>query len=321
MNPTILFEIITSAPILFFLLGVLARFVRSDLDIPHPLPKLFSIYVLVAIGIRGGVELSKIPFHLYYIGILGLAIFGSFFLACVGYYIFKRLTSHENAVALAASYGSVSAITFITASSVLNRLNIPYGPYMVAALALMEVPAILVAVYFHKRKQGSGGERFAQILHHSIVNQSVFLLLGGFVIGFLLSAQAWQKVAIFYDGVFYGFLTLFLLDLGLVAARRFEAVLRAPPKLFIMALLFPFGSAIFAFFLAWLFGLSEGDGLLLMILFGSSSYIAAPAAMRTAVPDANPGLYLSLAMGVTFPFNIIIGIPLYLAIISTLGAS
>ncbi|MCH9627274.1 MAG: hypothetical protein S4CHLAM2_09090 [Chlamydiales bacterium] len=311
-------EIIASAPILFFLLGVASRIIRSDLDIPHPLPKFFSIYVLSAIGLKGGVELGQGAFAYHYLKLLFAAVLGALLIAIVAFWIFKRLTTGPNAVALAASYGSISAVTFITGSALLDKLEVPYGPYMIAAMALMESPAILVAMFFYTKDQKSETSTL-HVLKHSLTNNSIVLLIGSFCIGLILTPDGWGKVAPFYDGIFYGMLTLFLLDLGLAVVKRFEEVKKAPFRLFVCALIFPMGCAFFAFFVGQLIHASQGDTFLLMLLFGSASYIAAPAAMRTAVKEANPSLYLSLAMGITFPFNILIGIPFYLWVVTQFG--
>lgn len=314
-----LFETLTSAPILFFLLGVFAKAIRSDLEIPHPLPKFFSLYVLAAIGIKGGVELSHAQIQYHYLKILLLAILGSILIAWAAFHLFQRLTSHPNAVALAASYGSISAVTFITGSAVLDRLNISYGPYMIAAMALMEAPAVIVAMFLYTKNSKLQTDSMLQVLRHSLTNHSIVLLLGSFFIGFFLSREGWDKITFFYEGIFYGMLTLFLLELGLATVKRFEGVRKAPFSLFLAALCLQIASALFAFLIAQFLQIGLGDTFLLMLLFGSASYIAAPAAMRSAVPEANPSLYLSLAMGITFPFNILIGIPFYLWIINQFG--
>ncbi len=313
------FEIISSAPILFFLLGVGSRVIRSDLDIPHPLPKLFSLYILLAIGLKGGVELGHRTFEFHYVKLLLAAVLGALIIAALAFWIFKRLTTRANAVALAASYGSISAVTFITGTALLDRLGMSYGPYMIAAMALMESPAILVAMFFYTKDQKSEMSSTFQVLKHSLTNNSIVLLIGSFCIGLILTPDGWGKIAPFYDGIFYGMLTLFLLDLGLAVVKRFEEVKKAPFRLFVCALVFPMSCAFFAFFVGQLLHVSQGDTFLLMLLFGSASYIAAPAAMRTAVKEANPSLYLSLAMGITFPFNILIGIPFYLWVVLHFG--
>ncbi len=311
-----IFEILTSAPILFFLLGLFSRLIRSDLEIPHPLPKLFSIYVLVAIGIQGGIHLASASFALDYLKVFATAILGSFGIAAVAYALFKQFTNVANAASLAASYGSISAITFITGTALLDKLQIDYGPYMVAVMALMESPAILMAMFFYTKNTKNSTSSLLQIFRHSIANQSIVLLLGSFFIGLLIAGA---KISPFYEGIFHGMLTLFLLDLGLAVAKRFEDVKNAPSGLFFSAIFLQVAMAFAAFFLSIFLGFTKGDTFLLMLLFGSASYIAAPAAMRSAVPEANPSLYLSLALGITFPFNILVGIPLYLWVVQQYG--
>ncbi len=321
MDNTIFLEVLTSAPVLFFLLGIVARLIRSDLDIPYPLPKLFSIYVLLAIGIKGGVHFIHTPLSMSDLWILLVAVAGGGLLTLSGFFVFQKTTTHANAIALSASYGSISAVTFITAAALLDRLSLSYAPVMVAAMALMESPAILVAAFLHKRQEDKGSEPLLRTLHHAMTNSSVVLLLGAFVIGLCLSNDGWEKVSPFFDGLFYGLLSLFLLDLGLSAAKKIGQVVDAPKRLFGLALLLPLVHAMIGLGFSVLLGLSPGSSLLLMLLFGSASYIAAPAAMRSIVPDANPGLYLSLALGITFPFNILVGIPVYLWLVTWIGGS
>lgn len=314
-----IFEILTSAPILFFLLGLFSRLIRSDLEIPHPLPKFFSLYVLVAIGIQGGIQLASASFALDYLKVFATAILGSFGIAAVAYALFKQFTNVANAASLAASYGSISAITFITGAALLDKLQIDYGPYMVAVMALMESPAILMAMFFYTKNIENSTSSLLQIFRHSIANQSIVLLLGSFFIGLLIAGEGSAKISPFYEGIFHGMLTLFLLDLGLAVAKRFEDVRNAPSGLFFSAIFLQVAMAFTAFFLSIFLGFTKGDTFLLMLLFGSASYIAAPAAMRSALPEANPSLYLSLALGITFPFNILIGIPLYLWVVQHYG--
>lgn len=312
-------EVLTSSPILFFLLGLISKIIKSDLDFPHPLPKFFSLYILAAIGIKGGVKLAHHNFELHYVKILVFTVLGSFCVAWVGYYLFKKFTSHANAVALAASYGSISAVTFVTGSALLDRLGISYGPYMIAAMALMESPAILMAMILNTKRQKKDTGSLLGVIKHSITNNSIVILIGSFLIGCFLSEESWGKISLFYEGIFYGILTLFLLDLGLAVAKRFEDVKKAPFRLFLAAIFLQTASAFAAFFISKLLHVGIGDTFLLMLLFGSASYIAAPAAMRTTVPDANPSIYLSLAIGITFPFNILVGIPFYLWIVERFG--
>jgi hypothetical protein len=267
--------------------------------------------VLCAIGIRGGAELQKLPFEYEYLWIMIIAVVSAKLITWIGFYLFRQMTTKENATALAASYGSISAITFITGAALLDKLGVSYGPYMIAVMALMESPAVLVALYLYTQKSKSK-KSWMEGVHHALSNSSMVLLLGSFVIGMLLSSEAWGKVIPFYDEIFYGMLTLFLLDLGLLSMEQLEEVFKSGKRLFAMAIFFPLICALFAFGLGNFFAWSRGDTFLLMLLLGSASYIAVPAAMRTAVPKANPSVYLSMSMGITFPLSLIVGIPLYL---------
>jgi hypothetical protein len=308
-------------PILFFAAGVLAVAVRSDLEIPQPLPKLFSLYLLVAIGFRGGIELRH-----GLDGTVGLALGAALLLALAvpvaSFLVLRRRLSVHDAAALAATYGSVSAVTFITASAFLDRLGLPHGGHMVAAMALMESPAIVVGVLLVRMYRPTEGERprLGALLHDAFLNGSVFLLLASLGIGLLTGDRGRTALAPFTEGLFVGILTLFLLDLGLVAGRRMGELRKAGLFLAGFAVLMPLASAAVAIALARVVGLPLGDALLLTVLAASASYIAVPAAMRVAVPEANPGLFLPLALGVTFPFNITLGIPAYLWVLRLLGA-
>lgn len=305
-------QVILSGPILFFLLGILAKVIRSDLAISDEITKLLSLYVLSAIGIKGGYELARASFTPMSLVYLLIGILGSVVISGIGYLIFSRLLSKANAAAFAATYGSISAMTFITGASVLDRLEIPYGPYMIACMALMEAPAIISAVYLFRSTSRGKKESFFATVHHALTNHSVVLLIGSFIIGSLISTHAWSQVEPFYGKIFYGMLGLFLLDLGLVSAQTFSDLGRAPKKLFPIVILFSFCCALLAAFTVKLIGGGRGDTFLMMLLFGSSSYIAVPAALRSAIPKADVGLYLPMSLGVTFPINIFFGIPLYL---------
>jgi hypothetical protein len=232
-----------------------------------------------------------------------------------------------NAAALAASYGSISAVTFITAQSFLNVLHLDFDGFMVAALALMESPAIVVGVMLAKlgsqsgdsvRGTKAGGLRWREVLQEAFLNGSVFLLIGSLVIGYLVtsySPSGLVKMEPFTDKLFYGALCFFLLDMGIVAAQRLRDLRRAGSFLIGFAVLAPLMHAAVGLAISRLLGLNQGDSLLFMVLCASASYIAVPAAMRMTVPQANPSLYISSALGVTFPFNVVVGIPLYMAMI------
>ena len=232
-----------------------------------------------------------------------------------------------NSAAIAAAYGSTSAVTYITAESFLRVLELPYDGFMVAALALMESPAIIVGLLLvrllgrsSQKKPGQQKVGLGAVLHEAFLNSSVFLLIGSLLVGFLVAQQGptgVQKLEFFTDKLFYGVLTFFLLDMGLVAARRLNELRRAGPFLMGFAVLMPLINAALAIGLAAVLGMSQGTALLFTVLCASSSYIAVPAAMRMTVPEANPSLYISTGLGLTFPFNIIVGIPVYLQVIKT----
>jgi uncharacterized protein len=332
MDSSLILSNILNPPVLFFFLGMLAIFVQSDLEIPNPLPKLFSLYLLVAIGFKGGHELFQSGLSPLILATLGAAVFMASAVPVYSFFILKIKLDNYNAAAIAATYGSISAVTFITASSLLDKLQIPYGGHMVAALALMESPAIvvgliLVRIFNKKEANGdTGGHESAEnswgeVLHEAFLNGSVLLLIGSVIIGFLTGLDGWNKVHLFVEkDIFYGALMFFLLDMGLVAARRIQDLRQTGMFLIGFAVLMPIANALIGILLAHVIGMGQGDSLLFAVLCASASYIAVPAAMRMTVPEANPSLYVSMALAITFPFNIIVGIPIYLQAIKLLGA-
>ncbi|MCY7367284.1 MAG: sodium-dependent bicarbonate transport family permease [Chamaesiphon sp.] len=331
MDSSLILSNILNPPVLFFFLGMLAVFVQSDLEIPNPLPKLFSLYLLVAIGFKGGHELYESGLSPLIIATLGAAIFMASIVPVYSFFILKIRLDNYNAAAIAATYGSISAVTFITASSLLDKIQIPYGGHMVAALALMESPAIvvgliLVRVFATKEitgdedKDESTATSWGEVLREAFLNGSVLLLIGSLVIGVLTGADGWYKVHLFVEkDIFYGALMFFLLDMGLVAARRIQDLRQTGMFLIGFAVLMPIANALIGIVLAKVIGMGQGDALLFSVLCASASYIAVPAAMRMTVPEANPSLYVSMALAITFPFNIVVGIPIYLQAIKLLG--
>jgi hypothetical protein len=298
---------------------MVAVLVKSDLEIPSPLPKLFSLYLLFAIGFKGGVELIKSGLSREVV----LIILAAIMMACVvpiyTFFILRLKLDLYNAAAIAATYGSISAVTFITAGSFLQQLDIAYGGYMVAALALMESPAIIVGLILVKlftQDQGDRDFSWSEVLREAFLNSSVFLLVGSLIIGLLTGEHGWEVLSPFTQEMFYGVLTFFLLDMGLVAAKRIKDLQSTGLFLIGFAILIPIVNAGIGIGLAKLIGMSQGDALLFAVLCASASYIAVPAAMRMTVPEANPSLYVSSALAITFPFNIIVGIPLYLYVIN-----
>ncbi len=315
MDISLIVSNILNPPVLFFFLGMTAVFVKSDLEIPAPVPKLLSLYLLFAIGFKGGVELVKSGVTQDVV----LTLLAAMLMACLvpiyTFFILKLRLDTYDAAAIAATYGSISAVTFITASAFLDELGIAFDGYMVAALALMESPAIIVGlilVSLFTIEQGKRDFSWPEVLQEAFLNSSVFLLVGSLIIGVLTGEHGWQVLEPFTQGLFYGVLTFFLLDMGLVAARRIKDLQKTGIFLIAFAILIPILNAGVGLGIARVIGLAEGNALLFSVLCASASYIAVPAAMRMTVPEANPSLYVSTALAVTFPFNIIVGIPLYL---------
>lgn len=318
----ILFNIL-NPPVLFFFLGMLAVFLKSDLEIPQPLPKLFSLYLLLAIGFKGGYELAQSGINLQIAMTLIAAIVMASIVPIYTFFILRLKLDAYNAAAIAATYGSISAVTFITAGSFLEKLHISYGGHMVAALALMESPAIIIGLIlvrvFASKNQGDEEFSWRQVLQEAFLNASVFLLVGSLIIGLLTGEKGWEKLQPFTQGIFYGALTFFLLDMGLVAARRIKDLSKTGSFLIGFSVFIPVANAILGILVAKVLGFGQGNGLLFAVLCASASYIAVPAAMRLTVPEANPSLYVSMALALTFPFNIIVGIPLYMEMIKLIG--
>ncbi|MDX9910447.1 MAG: sodium-dependent bicarbonate transport family permease [Phycisphaerales bacterium] len=306
-----------SPPVLFFSLGILAALARSDLEVPESIGKLFSLYLLWAIGFKGGVELNVAGFDPRVFVQLGLGVLLSAGTAFTVFRFVRKRLGIDNATAVAASYGSVSVVTFITGSNFLERQGIPYGGHLVALLALMESPAILVAIWVHRHAtreaSEADGERVSHghMLREALFNGPVFLLLGSLVAGILTGERGFAPLKPFCNDIFQGVLVLFLLEGGLRAGRRLGELREIGGTAIRLALTLPPASAFVSLVLARIVGMGLGDTVLFMLLAASASYIAVPAAMRTAVPKANPAVYVPMALTLTFPLNISIGIPLY----------
>jgi hypothetical protein len=319
MQLQLILDNLLQPPILFFGLGMLAVRCKSSLDIPEPLSKLFALYLLLAIGFKGGVKLAETGLKL---DAFAAVIAGLLLAACVPLYMFflmRRKIDIPTSAAIAAAYGSVSAVTFLTAVAFLGRTELAYGGYMVAVMAMMEVPAIILGVVLYRRympDSDGGNIRKRELFRESITNSSVFLLLGSMLVGMLSGSRGWEAMYPFTDQLFQGMLCFFLLDLGMLAARKLDDLARAGAFLIGSAIVLPLINGALGLLVAKLFGLMAGDAMLLGILAGSASYIAVPAAMRQAVPEANHGTYVSMALAVTFPFNLTLGIPLYAWLVS-----
>ncbi|MGP1384156.1 MAG: sodium-dependent bicarbonate transport family permease [Thainema sp.] len=324
MNPNLILSNIFNPPILFFFIGLVAVAVKSDLEIPQPIPKLFSLYLLFAIGFKGGHELHESGITPEIAISLIAAVVVASIVPVYSFFILRWKLDVYNAAAIAATYGSISAVTFVTASTFLSRLNVDFGGHMVAALALMESPAIIVGLLLvrvfinrDKAEDDESEEEFSwgEVLRESFLNGSVFLLVGSLLVGLATGERGWESLSPFTGDMFYGILTFFLLDMGLVAARRFQDLRKGGTFLISFSILMPLLNAAIGIAIAFLIHMSVGDALLFAVLCASASYIAVPAAMRLTVPEANPSLYISMALALTFPFNIIIGIPIYFQLI------
>lgn len=323
-----------SPPILFFFLGVFARWVRSDLSIPEPLPRLFGLYLLWAIGFKGGVSIAAAGLSWSVVVPLAVMMVLSAALPLIAYPVLRRCFNSADACATAAAYGSVSVVTFITAANFLAAQGIEYSGYMVAAIALMEFPAIISAVVLYRvvtsraAQQASPNEAirkhtssFGSLVKESILSGPVFLLLGSMFVGALTGERGWAALETFCEDIFHGILVLFLLEAGMRASERLGELGRVWLFALGIGIMLALLNGAVGAGLAWLLGMSAGDGFLLMILCASASYIAVPATMRMAIPEANPSIYLPMALGITFPFNIAVGIPLYLVVMKWIAGS
>lgn len=301
--------------IMFFALGLLAAVVRSDLSIPEGAAKFMSLYLLLAIGFKGGNSLAQHGLRADLFLAIGAGLALSFMIPFVAFMLLRAMTRLDamNAAAVAGHYGSISIVTFVAASSLLDLTGIAADGYMVAVAAAMEVPAILSALWIAARFGRSAGETTCVPMRELFANGSIVLLTGAFVIGAVTQDKGMQMIAPFVVTPFTGILCLFLLDMGLSAGRSLlknKHMLSA--GLFAFGLVMPVVGAALAWGAGSVIGLQMGSLFLLMVLAASASYIAVPAAMKIALPKAEAGVYLTLSLGVTFPFNITLGLPLYL---------
>ena len=317
MNLDLLLDNLTNPALLFFLLGIIAVQLKSDLEIPPNSSKFISLYLLFSIGFKGGQELAHSHFNLE---IIWSALFGILIAVVIPFYSFfilKRKFSFENAGAIAAAYGSVSAVTFVTAVSFLEIQKYTFSGHMVAIMALMEAPAIIVAVILMRlyNKKETNTTNLSSVIKHSLTNGSVLLILGSLLIGFLASDQQAMGIKPFTTDIFKGFLAIFLLDMGVVSGKKLDVFFKSGWFPVLFALIIPLLNGASVAFLSQLVTADVGNRFMFSILAASASYIAVPAAMKIVAPKANPGLFLPMALAITFPFNITFGMPIYLSII------
>lgn len=316
-------DTLTSPVVLFFVLGFLAAAARSDLAIPDVIAKAMSIYLMTAIGLKGGVEIAHTGLTPTVIAAAFAGLSLSFLVPFMVFAVLRAIKQDAiNAGSIAAHYGSVSVVTFVTAVELLRNAGLDSSGYMVGVMALMETPAIISGLLLARRfadKDTTAPSPHGGLAHEVLTNASVMLLLGAFTVGWIIGPDGYQPVSPFFTAGFTGVLCIFLLDMGLVAARRLFESRALTFKLVLVAIGFPIINGTIGVTTATLLGLGMANAAILGVLGASASYIAVPAAMRLSLPSANPGISLAMSLGVTFPFNIILGIPLYAAIARTLG--
>lgn len=325
MDLNILLDNLTNPALLFFILGIISVQLKSDLKIPENSSKFIAIYLLLSIGFKGGQELS----HSALSSEIFWSLFLGFFLAAAVpihcFFFLKRKLSVHNSGVIAAAYGSVSAVTFVTAISFLEFEGTEFGGHMIAVMAIMEAPAIIVGLLlinlFKDKKADEPTVSMKNTMLHSLTNASVLLIIGSLLIGYLATEKQAEGIKPFTTDIFKGFLAVFLLDMGITSGKQLSAMFKKGIFPFLFAIVFPFINGLIGLMLCRMITDSVGNQLLFTILAASASYIAVPAAMKNAVPQANPSLYLPMALGITFPINVIIGIPIYYYIINWLSGT
>lgn len=318
MDLHLLFDNLTNPALLFFFLGIIAVQLKSDLSIPGNSSKFISLYLLLCIGFKGGQELAHSTFNSEILWSLLFGMLLAIAIPCYTFFILRKKFSLENSGAIAAAYGSVSAVTFVTTISFLEMEQIAFSGHMVAVMALMEAPSImvgllLITIFAKNKKEDSVPMK--KVLHHALTNGSVLLIIGSLIIGFLTSEVQAEGIKPFTTDIFKGFLAVFLLDMGITSGRKLSDLIKKGWFALLFAIIIPIINGCAVAIISGWFIESEGNRLLFAILAASASYIAVPAAMKLAAPKANPSLYIPMALAITFPFNITLGIPLYLCLI------
>ena len=307
---------LTDPAILFFVFGVFAGAVRSNLEIPPAIARFLSLYLLMALGLKGGFALARSGLTVDVLAGLCAAMLMAFLVPTLGYAFLRDRVPRFDAAAIAASYGSVSAVTFVTAMQFVETLGMKPGGHMTVAMALMESPAIIMAVLLANTLRrddspGQAGIPLRKVLHESFTDGAHLLLLGAMAVGWITGDAGKAMMQPFSGDLFKGMLSFFLLDMGLMVARNFASARSSSPVLIGYAALGPAVHAAIALGLSWALSLPAADAAMLMVLSASASYIVVPAVLRYAIPEANPSLYFGLSLGVTFPLNILVGIPVY----------
>ncbi len=316
-----LFATLIHPPILFFVLGLLASLLKSNLEIPEPIQKFLSIYLLMVIGLRGGYELSRVGLSPHVIVFLLICVFFSFLIPIVCYFVLRLKENIPDSVLIASCYGSVSAVTFLTASAFLHGNNIQFDGYLTAALAVMEFPAIIIGLiiyYFfsHSNNKLTKFDIFKNIINRSLLDSSIFLLLGSIIIGYLCGHEGREELQAFTSDIFNGMLCFYLLNIGIKAGKEVYNLITSSIYLIAFAIIVPIINGSLGIMVSfYILHFDIGNCLLVTMLFASASYIAVPASMRTSIPEANVGVAVTLTLVVTFVFNVIVAMPIYYQIL------
>jgi hypothetical protein len=319
MNISLLIDNLSNPALLFFLLGIIAVYLKSDLQIPESSSKFISLYLLFSIGFKGGQELAHehIDQEVVFTVLLGVAI--SVLIPIYSFFVARTRLNVYDSAAVAAAYGSISAVTFVTAVSFLELNGMTVKGHMVALMAIMEVPAIVTALMLLSLYKPSEGAKVKSLesLKHSLTNGSVLLILGSLIIGFLATEKQAQGIEPFTTDIFKGFLAVFLLDMGIISGRKLSAFIKAGSFTLAFAIVFPLLNGSLVAYVSAAVTEDVSSRFMLAVLAASASYIAVPAAMKIAVPKANPALFLPMALAVTFPVNVTLGLPIYFGIVNS----
>lgn len=320
MNLDLLISNVTNPAFLFFILGVIAVKLKSDLEIPPNSSKFISLYLLFSIGFKGGQELSHESFSSEIAWSMLFGVMVSLLIPAYTFFILKRKLNIYDAGAIAAAYGSVSAVTFVSAVSYLDIQKMQLHGHMVAIMALMESPAIiagLILISIYNKEDAEQKVSKLSVVKHSFTNGSVLLILGSLIIGLLANAKQAEGIKPFTNDIFKGFLAIFLLDMGIVSGRKLSSLTSAGIFPFLFAIIIPLVNGCMIGILSAYVTSDVSNRFMFAVLAASASYIAVPAAMKLAAPKSNPGLYIPMALAITFPLNITIGMPLYLSVINS----
>lgn len=304
-------ELFTNPALLFFMFGIFAGLIKSNLEIPQQISKFLSLYLLMAIGLKGGVALASSGFTLGVLSVILIGLVLAIIVPIYSYFFLKRYLNGYDAAATAATYGSISAVTFVTATQFLTTAGVAFDGFMSAVMALMESPAIIIAVLIANQLRSSSEMKLSTVFKDSFIEGANLLLLASLAIGFITGPAGYALMSPFTGTLFTGLLAFFLLDMGIQVAKNLPYLRDKNPILIAYGIFAPIIHACVALVACVLLGVTLGNALLMMVLAASASYIAVPAAVKQSIPEASPSVYLGLSLGVTFPFNVIFGIPLY----------